>query len=274
MVNYASKVPRESIIEVKAKVTVPEKPVETCSQKVELQIQEFWVVNKSAPILPFQIEDASRVVLNQAAEDGAGGEEEAKEGEKKGAVVKQDIRLNNRIIDLRVPTNQAIFKIQSGVCRLYREFMLDNDFIEIHSPKMIGGASEGGANVFTFKYFGQDACLAQSPQLYKQMALCGDMQRVFEIGPVFRAEDSNTNRHLCEFTGLDMEMEIKEHYFEVLDMLGNLLIYIFNGLETRYKAELDVIKQQYPFEDFKCKSPVVKINFKEGVKMLKEAGVE
>jgi aspartyl-tRNA synthetase len=275
MVNYASKVPRESIIEIKAKVTVPENPVETCSQKVELQVQEFWVINKSAPILPFQIEDASRLVTNQAAEDGgAGGDEETKEGEKKGAVVKQDIRLNNRIIDLRVPANQAIFKIQSGVCRLYREFMIEKDFIEIHSPKMIGGASEGGANVFTFKYFGQDACMAQSPQLYKQMALCGDFDRVFEIGPVFRAEDSNTNRHLCEFTGLDMEMTIKEHYFEVLDMLGDLLIHIFNGLETRYKAELDVIKQQYPFEDFKCKSPVVKINFKDGVKMLHEAGVE
>lgn len=152
--------------------------------------------------------------------------------------------------------------------------MMDKGFIEIHSPKMIGGASEGGSNVFTFKYFGQDACMAQSPQLYKQMALCGDFDRVFEIGPVFRAEDSNTNRHLCEFTGLDMEMTIKEHYFEVLDMLGDLLVHIFNGLETRYKAELDVIKSQYPFEDFKCKSPVLKINFKEGVKMLKEAGIE
>jgi aspartyl-tRNA synthetase len=188
--------------------------------------------------------------------------------------VKQDIRLNNRIIDLRVPANQAIFKIQSGVCTLYREFMLDNGFIEIHSPKMIGGASEGGANVFTFKYFGQDACLAQSPQLYKQMALCGDMERVFEIGPVFRAEHSNTNRHLCEFTGLDMEMVIKEHYFEVLDLLGNLFVYICQGLESRFKAELNVIKQQYPFEDFKCKSPIVKINFKDGVKMLQEAGIQ
>ena len=71
-----------------------------------------------------------------------------------------------------------------------------------------------------------------------------------------------------------MEMTIKEHYFEVLDMLGDLLISIFNGLEKNYKAELDVIKQQYPFEDFKCKSPVVKINFKEGIKMLHEAGVK
>lgn len=119
--------------------------------------------------------------------------------------------------------------------------MMKNGFIEIHSPKMIGGASEGGSNVFTFKYFNQPACLAQSPQLYKQMALCGDFDRVFEIGPVFRAEDSNTNRHLCEFTGLDMEMTIKEHYFEVLDMLAELLAFIFKGIEERYAKELEVI---------------------------------
>jgi len=116
--------------------------------------------------------------------------------------------------------------------------------------------------------------LAQSPQLYKQMALCGDFDRVFEIGPVFRAEDSNTNRHLCEFTGLDMEMTIKEHYFEVLDMLADLLVHIFNGLETKYKKELDMIKAQYPFEDFKIKTPVVKLHFKDGVKMLEEAGIK
>ena len=106
--------------------------------------------------------------MNQAAEDGGAGAEESKDSEKSaGAVVKQDIRLNNRIIDLRVPTNQAIFKVQAGVCRLYREFMQDHGFVEIHSPKMIGGASEGGANIFRFKYFGEDACMAQSPQLYK-----------------------------------------------------------------------------------------------------------
>ena len=101
-----------------------------------------------------------------------------------------------------------------------------------------------------------------------------DFERVFEIGPVFRAENSNTNRHLCEFTGLDMEMCFKEHYFEVLDMLGNLLCYLCNGLKTRYKTELDVIKAQYPFEDFVCKEPVVKFHFKDGVKMLREDGKE
>jgi len=118
-------------------------------------------------------------------------------------------------------------KIQAACAQLFREFMYDHDFIEIHSPKLIAGASEGGANVFKLKYFGEPACLAQSPQLYKQMALCADMERVFEIGPVFRAENSNTARHLTEFTGLDMEMVIKEHYFEVLDVLGDMFVYIF-----------------------------------------------
>jgi aspartyl/asparaginyl-tRNA synthetase len=75
------------------------------------------------------------------------------------------------------------------------------------------------------------------------MVLCGDFERVFEIGPVFRAENSNTNRHLCEFTGLDIEMTIKEHYFEVLDVLGEMFYYIFTNLEKRFKKELDIIKQ-------------------------------
>ena len=89
-------------------------------------------------------------------------------------------------------------------------------FVEIQTPKILGGASEGGSSVFRLKYFGDDACLAQSPQLYKQMAAaCSDLERVFEIGPVFRAENSNTHRHLCEFHGLDLEMAINEHYYEV-----------------------------------------------------------
>jgi aspartyl/asparaginyl-tRNA synthetase len=104
------------------------------------------------------------------------------------------------------------------------------------------------------------------------MALCGDMKRVFEIGPVFRAEDSNTNRHLCEFTGLDIEMEFNEHYFEILDILSDLFIYIFKGLEERYPKELATVNEQYPFESFKFNSPALRLDFKEGVKMLTEAG--
>jgi len=108
----------------------------------------------------------------------------------------------------------------------FREFLLSKDFVGIHTPKLISGSSEGGAAVFKLLYNGQPACLAQSPQLYKQMAICGGYERVFEVGPVFRAENSNTHRHLCEFVGLDAEMEIKEHYFEVkLEEKCFILIY-------------------------------------------------
>ncbi len=272
MAEFTRRITKESIVEVKAKVVVPEQEVKGCSQKVELIISEIWTINKAAPILPFQIEDAARRCENQEDEEK---EEEVKAADSKdGKVIQvgQEIRLNNRIIDLRVPSNQALMRLQSGVGQLFREFLYTQNFTEIHSPKLIGGTSEGGANVFRLDYFGQEACLAQSPQLYKQMVLCGDMERVFEIGPVFRAEHSNTNRHLCEFTGLDIEMVFKEHYFEVLDLLSEMFVFIFNGLEAKYAKELAIVNEQYPFEPFRCKN--VRLSFKEGVKLLAEAGLE
>lgn len=117
-------------------------------------------------MLPFQIEDASKKVDQKAEEgeaDTTAKKEEGKAEEQKFAAVKQDVRLNNRIIDLRVPANQALAKLQSAVGKLFRDFLYQKDFIEIHSPKLTAGTSEGGANVFKLKYFGQDACLAQSP---------------------------------------------------------------------------------------------------------------
>jgi aspartyl-tRNA synthetase len=198
--------------------------------------------------------------------------EEKKEKEKLEIVVKMNTRLDNRVLDLRVPTTQAIFKLQSGVAHLFREYLDSKDFIEIHSPKLVGGASEGGADVFKFKYFNQDACLAQSPQLYKQMCIISDFKRVYEIGPVFRAEKSFTSRHLCEFTGLDIEMEIKEHYFEVLDILGELFYHIFNGLNKKYAKEIEIVNNQYPFEPLVLTPEVLKLSWKEGVQLLSENG--
>ena len=199
-------------------------------------------------------------------------EEEKKDKEKLEIVVKMNTRLDNRVFDLRVPTTQAIFKLQSGVAHLFREYLDSKNFIEIHSPKLIGGASEGGSNVFKFKYFNQDACLAQSPQLYKQMCIISDFKRVYEIGPVFRAENSFTSRHLCEFTGLDIEMEIKEHFFEVLDILGELFYFIFNGLNQRYVKELEIVNNQYPFEPLILTPEVLKLPWVEGIKLLTENG--
>jgi aspartyl-tRNA synthetase len=99
--------------------------------------------------------------------------------------------------------------------QVFRQVLLSEGFVGIHTPKMIGGSSEGGAAVFKLDYNGQPACLAQSPQLHKQMAVCGGFERVFEVGPVFRAEGSDTHRHLCEFVGLDAEMALRDSYSEV-----------------------------------------------------------
>jgi len=209
-------------------------------------------------------------------------EKEKKEKAEKAAAAKQEkkeifvnikTRLDNRVLDLRVPATQAMMKLQSGVGMLFREYLYKHDFVEIHTPKLISGTSEGGTNVFKLKYFDQEACLAQSPQLYKQMAVIGDIEKVFEIGPVFRAENSNTGRHLCEFTGLDIEMAFKDHYFEVLDVIGDLFYHIFEGIHTRFANELNVIGNQYPFEPLKFSKQALKLDFKEGVRMLAEAGI-
>ena len=183
-----------------------------------------------------------------------------------------NLRLDNRVIDLRTRANQAIFRIQSGVCTLFRTILLERGFIEIHSPKLIATASEGGSGVFKVKYFNTDAYLAQSPQLYKQMAVTADLQRVFEIGPVFRAENSNTHRHMTEFTGLDLEMAFHEHYHEVLDVLEDTYLYIFDGLNNRYQFEIEAVRQQFPFENIQYKYPVKRFKWSEIIELLREHG--
>ena len=284
MVDFAKSLRLESYIDVTAKVQKVQKPVESCTQKdVELAIETLFLVVSAPKVLPFQMEDALRKVNPELEEDDyqqkkkeenkeEKKEEEKKDKEKLEIVVKMNTRLDNRVFDLRVPTTQAIFKLQSGVAHLFREYLDSKNFIEIHSPKLIGGASEGGSNVFKFKYFNQDACLAQSPQLYKQMCIISDFKRVYEIGPVFRAENSFTSRHLCEFTGLDIEMEIKEHFFEVLDILGELFYFIFNGLNQRYAKELEIVNNQYPFEPLILTPEVLKLPWVEGIKLLTENG--
>eukprot|EP00898_Chlorokybus_atmophyticus_P007058 jgi/Chlat1/7353/Chrsp59S06976 len=265
MVKYASNVTKESLVDIEGTISVPSQPIESTTQQVEIHVQKLFCISRAAPVLPFQLEDASR------------SEPAYQKAEAEGVQlvrVLQDVRLDNRVIDLRTPANQAIFRLQSAVCQLFRQSMLDQNFIEIHTPKLIAGASEGGAAVFKVNYMGRPGCLAQSPQLYKQMAICADFSRVFEIGPVFRAENSFTHRHLCEFVGLDLEMTIHEHYFEVLDVLDRLFVTMFDGLNERFAKELSVINEQYPCEPLQYLRPTLRLSFEEGVQMLKEAGVE
>lgn len=284
MIKFIGGITKESIVDLEAEVTVPEQEIISCTKKQELKLRKIFIVSKSHELLPFQIEDASRKIEKGEEEEAEEEEkveiepektaQEESKDEKKLVKVFMKTRLNNRIIDLRTQAKQAIFILSSGVCQLFREFLYANQFVEIHTPKLIPGASEGGANVFKFKYFGKDACLAQSPQLYKQMCVMSDLKRVFEIGPVFRAENSFTHRHMCEFTGLDIEMTINEHYFELMDFMADLFVYIFEGIEKRYHNELTAINNQYPFEPFVCKKPVLKLTFEEACKILKENGVE
>jgi len=264
-VQYASKIPVESIVDVYGEVRAVNQPTKCSQSNVEVAIEKLFVVS-AADALPFQLDIASQPEVS---------EEQAAKEEKEGKALRVgvDTRLNNRWIDLRTPASHAIFKVQSAVGTLFRQFFLNNGFIEVHTPKITPGVSEGGANVFKLDYFGQTACLAQSPQLYKQMtAACSDMFRVFEIGPVFRAENSHTHRHLCEFTGLDFEMEIVEHYSELLTVLGNCFTYIFDKLNATCQEEYKAIGKQFPFEPLKYSKETLIIHFPDAIKMLRDAG--
>ena len=239
---FACGLPNESVVDVCAEVTVPPSPIASCTQGgVELNVKRVFCVSAAATRLPLQVDDAGRSEAEQRALSLPR--------------VEQDTRLNNRVIDIRTAANQGILRIQSEVCALFREHLLDKGFTEIHSPKMIATASEGGAGRLPVTYFDRYAYLAQSPQLYKQMALMGDLGRVFEIGPVFRSEKSFTHRHMTEFVGLDMEMTFKDDYHEVLSVLEGLFLSIFDGLNARCKPELEAVRKQYPFDDLKYGGP-------------------
>jgi aspartyl-tRNA synthetase len=259
MAKFAGQFPKETVVDILGKVTKCEVPTKLSISTVELQVKRLYCISRAAKDLPLQIEDAARPEADF---------------EKDPSLVRvgQDVRLDNRVLDLRTPANQAILRIQSATCLLYRECLINEGFVEIHTPKLIATASESGASVFKLNYFDRHAYLAQSPQLYKQMALQTDLPKVFEIAPVFRAEQSFTHRHMTEFVGLDMEMHFNEHYDEVLDMLDKTFNHIFKGLNERFPAEIEAVRKQYPFEDLRFKYPCLKLKYWEAMKILREKG--
>ncbi|CAF0881136.1 unnamed protein product [Rotaria sordida] len=261
MVKFATTITKESVIDVEGEVTLAPTPIESCTQKdVELQVKKMFVVSPAEPRLPLLIEDAMRP--DDPTSDGA-----------QAPHANQDTRLDNRVIDLRTPANQAIYRVEAGVCKLFRDTLDAKGFVEIHTPKIISAASEGGANVFQVTYFKSNAYLAQSPQFYKQMAIAADFGKVYTIGAVFRAEDSNTHRHLTEFVGLDLEMAFSYHYHEVVNTIGDLFTQIFKGLAERFVTEIAIINKQFPCEPFEFIEPALRIEYKEGLALLAEAGV-
>ena len=149
-----------------------------------------------------------------------------------------DTRLNHRFLDLRNQKNLLMFKVQTCLVNAMREFVIKNNFIEIHTPKIIGTASESGSEVFKLDYFNRDAYLAQSPQFYKQMAMCSGFDRVFEIAPAFRAENSNSYRHATDFTSFDLEMSYLENLDELMSFEEDLLINALTAVKEKYQEEI------------------------------------
>lgn len=145
-----------------------------------------------------------------------------------------DTRLNYRWIDLRSEKNNLMLKVQSKLVESMKNYLCENDFTEIHTPKLLGAASESGSDVFEVKYFDRSAYLAQSPQFYKQMAIASGLERVFEVGPAFRAENSNTNRHATEFTSFDIEFAYIDSYEDVMDLEEDLIIYSLTKIKETY----------------------------------------
>lgn len=156
-----------------------------------------------------------------------------------------ETKLALRPISLRNVRERAVFKIQEGLVRGFRDFLHKERFTEIHTPKIVTGNAEGGANVFKLEYFGKPAFLAQSPQTYKQ-AMVGVYDRVFEVAPVFRAEKHNTVRHLNEYTSMDFEMGYIDSFEDIMAMEQSMLVYTFALLQREYQKEIQMLDIQIP----------------------------
>lgn len=179
-----------------------------------------------------------------------------------------DNRLNARALDLRNQRVAAIFKIRSAVLASLRRTFLEKRFIEITTPKIIGSASEGGANLFSLEYFGKKAYLAQSPQLYKEQMTIG-LERVFEIASFYRAEKSHTGRHLSEFTSIDLEAAFMD-YTDVIQILEDLVVQVFKDVIANCQAELATLERKLEVP----KTPFDRITYSQIISELSQKGID
>ena len=206
----------ESAVEVMGVV----KAEERAPQGFEIRLKEIRVLSRPAEPLPLAV---SKWKLNTSLET----------------------KLSLRPISLRNVRERAKFKIQEGIVRGFRDYLLSQGFTEIRTPKIVARGAEGGSNVFKLEYFNKKAELGQSPQFYKQ-TMVGVYDRVFEAAPVFRAEKHNTTRHLNEYTSLDFEMGYIDSFRDVMDMETGMLQYVIKLLEQDYKKELDMLGVTLP----------------------------
>jgi len=259
-VRWAEHLKPETLVFVQAVVKKAPEPIKTCNvHDFELHIDSMHSIVEVEEALPIDVYNIDQVDINP----------ETKQVELRAS---NRMRTANRIAYLRTPTMQSVFRIQSTVTNIFRSVLNERGFTEIHTPKLQPAATESGASVFPVKYFGRTAFLAQSPQLAKQMCISADFERVFEIGPVFRAEDSNTHRHLTEYTGLDLEMAIDKHYHEALDMIDAVFKAMFTAIYSKHSKELDLIKTRFPHDDLVWLDQTPRLTFKEAIALLNGSG--
>lgn len=180
-----------------------------------------------------------------------------------------DHRLDWRFLDLRRPENLLLFQVQTTALMAMREYWVRHNFIEIHSPKLMGSPSESGAELFEIPYFERKAYLAQSPQFYKQMAIASGFEGVFEVGPVFRADPSFTSRHMTEFTSVDMEMGHIDSHEDVMAFQERWLAYAIERVKAQHGEE---IRRLYGVEVEVPGVPFPRVSMAQAQAILQEAG--
>ncbi|ORD94498.1 SYDC [Enterospora canceri] len=244
----------ETYLEVTGKIKRVSSAIKKCTKKdFEIEVTRIEVLGKVYGKLPFLKKDVTDM---------------------SSSTVGYNVRLDNRTLDFRMPATHAMVRVIDQTMFSFRRILRERDFIEIKTSKIIQSGSEGGANMFSVDYFDKKAYLAQSPQLYKQLCVLGGMKRVYEVGHVYRAEVSNINRYLSEFTGLDIEMELETDFIGFIKFVHSVFVGIFESLKSDTAAELEIIRKYSPFDDVAYKNEPVVLTHSECVKMLREAGEE
>ncbi len=232
----------ESVVEVLGRI----KEEKQAPGGFEVLAEELQVLSSAAPKLPIPVVEK--------------GTEEAS----------REKRLDYRWLDLRKPEKRLIFQVWTVMEYAFREYLINQSYIEIHSPKLMNAASESGSELFEVNYFDRKAYLAQSPQFYKQMAMSAGFEKVFEIGPVFRANPSFTSRHDTEFTMYDFELSFIESHEDVMREAEALFAHILKTVKERFGEE---IKRACGRELIVPKIPFPRLTMREAKRILSELPV-
>lgn len=230
-----TEIPEEACVILKAEVVAEERS----KTGFELRIVSVQILSRPAEEIP--------VVINQ-----------------KQVNTSLETLLNYRPLTLRNEKERAIFKLQAAICQGIRDFLHSNAFTEIHTPKIVAEGAEGGANIFRLPYFEKEAFLAQSPQFYKQM-MVGVFERVYEIGPVFRAEKHDTSRHLNEYTSVDFEMGYIESFEDIMTVEEEMLKAVLEFIQMHCPYELELLRVKLP-----AITQIPRIKFSEAKKLVSQ----